>query len=115
VDERGELRHPFVLVVGGDVDLFDHERPISAADQTVDDLDHGVTHEGWFAALHELHQRWGFELCRHAASSTALITRTTRRALRTSWARRMRQPNAMPSECAAVVASARPSTSVPRR
>ena len=50
---------------------------------------------------------------RRAASRTAAMTSAVRRAPRTSWARRIRQPSAMPSAWAACVASRRSVTSVP--
>ena len=51
----------------------------------------------------------------HAAASTAAMTSATRRPLRTSWARRTRQPRAMPRACAAMVPSPAVARSTSRR
>ena len=56
-----------------DLDLSQIPLAVPVAHETVDDRDHGVTHERGFAALDELHER-GIGLGHHAASSTALIT-----------------------------------------
>ena len=98
-----------------DVDLLHHEGPVLVTDQIVDEQPDGVAQHHLVVTAQERH-RDGAHAPRSArAARTAAMTSAVRRAPRTSWARRIRHPSAMPRAWAACDASRRSSTSVPTR
>ena len=112
-----------VAVVGrcADVDLLDHQGSVLVADEVVHEEPHRVAEDDLVVALQQRDgdrrapARVGHALTSVRAASTAAITSAVRRAPRTSWARRIRLPRAIPSAWAAWLASRRSSTVVPTR
>ena len=102
VDERADLLGLLV-----EDDLVDQQGAVAVADEVVDQDGERGADEDLVGALDQVHR------CHAAAWLIAAMVSATRRAALTSWARRMRQPLAIPSACAALVPAERSVTSVP--